>query len=205
MEIGRRITFCLSCAVCGTGVPLGCWREVCRWLKGLGAVISAVGDMVPSAPSHSQPHGYSLSPTRDCAVASLSCSIYSPDTFMGSPDTPFIIQWEMPITVLKEMLYGATAGMKWWCCGLSYLWSRSPRTRPVPRSSGPVQAGHSICTWDALGKSMTALCRAQPASGKPRGSSPGNSWLVVSFELSCLPSFTVFHASFSFFFLFLFK
>lgn len=199
MEIGRRITS-YGCRAVAWGVPLGCRWETCHWLKGLWAAISTVGDMVPSASSHSQPHGYSWSPTYVCVAASLSCSFYSPAIFTGSPVTPFIIQWEMPSMALKEMLYRSTKGMKWWCHGLSYFCSWSPWTRPVPRTWGkqwPSPAGtlhfHMGCSRQA----KDSLCRAQLASGKLRGSSLGNCWLVISFELSFLP-FPVFHASFVF-------
>ena len=71
-------------------------------------------------------------------------------------------------------------------------------------SSGSVQPGQSVCTWDALGKSMTALRRAQLASGKP---GPLLVTAGLSSPLNCLFFLLLlsFTPTFSFSFLLLFK
>lgn len=121
--------------------------------------------------------------------------------FFGILCHPFIIPWEMP-------------GMAQRKCCMDPLKTRNGGALACPVSS-PEAQGHiqSPGPWGEQ-------CPAQPEHSTSRGmfqqgnDSPclwkthqfplENSWLAFPLELSCLPSFTIFHTSFSFFFL-LFK
>lgn len=98
-----------------------------------------------------------------CAVA------FTLQPFLWDPllPTAFITRWEMPNMALKEMPYRSTEVSK--VHGVAMGSSISdPKAhghihpQDPGEGSGPGWLEHSACTWDALGKSMTALCQAGP-------------------------------------------